>query len=304
MKRKHIDAGAFSGSLPPPSPTFAADTMAKLRALAAKEEKKTVKHKTFTSILVAALLLVLLAATALAAYTLTRSPQADAVSQARKALAADYGLTSETIGLFYAEPEQKGDTWTVTFHADGFYPPLLGDYTVTLAKGKDPEASWTHDAVDPAVWQSGSLDAPVWGQPQMLKALKDKEAAEAIQAKVSRSGASPEPLVRQTPAPLKEGESLWNGEILRKAEPGPGDITQDQALGFARQSIMEETPLTSEALDTADVMAEFYERENGNPIWGFQIYVVDGGIEQVCGVMIDARTGEILLTAVTTGGNG
>jgi hypothetical protein len=95
-----------------------------------------------------------------------------------------------------------------------------------------------------------------------------------------------------------------NGEILHKATPGPKDITEDQALDLARQALMEEAPFTKEVLDAADVMAEFYESNTGNSIWSFQIYVVDGGIEQLCGVVLDARTGEILRTAVTTGGNG
>jgi hypothetical protein len=304
MKRIHIDTEAFALNLPTPSPTFAAETMAQLRALAAKKEEIPMKRKPLTCILIAAMLLVLLAATALAAYTLTRSPEADAISKARKALAADYGLTSETIGLFYAESIQQGDTWTVTFHADGFNPTLLGGYTVTLTPGKDPETSWTYDDVDPATWKDGSLEAPVWGQPQMLKALKDKKAAEAVLARIEWPTAVPRPSVQQTPIPLKEGESRLNGEILHKATPGPKDITEDQALDLAMQALMEEAPFTKEVLDTADVMAEFYESNTGNSIWSFQIYVVDGGIEQLCGVVLDARTGEILRTAVTTGGNG
>ncbi len=304
MNHKHIDAKTFAVNLPPPSPKFSADTMARLRAIAAKEEKKPMKRKAFATVLIAAILLVLLAATALAAYTLTRSPQATAVSVARKALFANYGLTSETIGLFYTKSEQQGNTWNVTFVADGFYPPLLGDYTVTLAPGKDPETHWTHDDVDPALWQNGSLDAPVWGQTQMLKALMNSEAAAAVQKRMDWSKVSPAAVVQQTPIPLKEGEYRWNGQIIRKAAPGPDDIPQDKALELAQQALMEDTPLTKEVLDTADVMAEFYERDTGNPIWRFQIYLVDCGIEQGCGVMIDARTGEILLTAVTTGGNG
>jgi hypothetical protein len=264
------------------------------------------KRKAFTSILVTALLLTLLTATALAAYTLTRSPQADAISQARTALSEDYGLTSETIGLFDITAEQEGNTWSVTFLAAGFYPPLLGDYTVTLAPGKDPETHWTHDDVDPALWQDGSLDAPVWGQPQMLKSLQDKEALAVVQGRMDWSTVvRPTTSATQTPPPLKEGESLWHGQILRKATPGTDDIPQDQALELARQALLEDTSLTKEALDTAEVFpAEFYERDTGNPIWGFRFYVVDGGIEQDCAVMIDARTGEILLTNIITGANG
>ncbi len=295
MKLKRLDAGKLAENLPPPSPAFAADTMAQLRAMAEKEEKPIMKRKAFTTILIAALLLALLAATALA-YTLTRSPQAAAVSKARAALSDKYGLTPETIGLFNIVPEQKDGVWTIAFNADGFYPPLLGDYTVILAPGKEPEASWTHDDVDPALWKDGNLNAPVWGQPQMLKALTDKEGAEDAVKQADWSNVPAE--VKTTPAPgsLQEGEFIWFGQILREGTPGSGDMKQEEALELARQALMEDASLSRELLDTADVSPAFYTRDGGNPIWGFQIYLVNNGIELGCGVMVDARTGEILLT--------
>jgi hypothetical protein len=264
------------------------------------------KRKTFTCILVTALLLVILAATALAAYTLLRSKQADAVSQARHALSEKYGLTPETIGLFDTQSEQQGDVWTVEFHGAGYNPALLGDYTVTLVPGKAPEARWTHDDADPAVWEDGSLDAPVWGQKQMLKALKDKDAAAKATAQFIWlwPKLSAQPSVSQTPMPLKEDEALYQGKIIREATPGPDDIPQSKALDMAKQAIAEEAPLTKETLDSADVMMTFYQRETGNPIWDIHLFFISDGIEQGWGVTLDARTGEILMTGATTGGNG
>lgn len=262
------------------------------------------KRKMAASVLLAILAAVLLAATAFAAYTLTRSPEADAVSRARRALSAGYGLTPQTLGLFYAEIGQDGNTWTVTFHADGFYPPLLGDYTVTLAKDEAPVTHWTHEEVDPAIWEDGSLDAPAWGQPQLLNALQDNDAAQAAQAKYYAAETPGIPRVTPPPSAIAEGALTWNGQRLRISSSGPDDMPEEDALAIAKQALMEETGLTQEALDAADVMVEFYERESGNSIWGFHLYLVVDGIEQGCGVMLDAQTGEILSTGVVTGGNG
>ncbi len=303
MKIKRLDAGKLADNLPPPSPAFTADTMAQLRAMAQKEDKPIMKRKAFTTILIAALLLALLAATALA-YSLTRSPQAAAVSKARAVLSDKYGLTPETIGLFNIVPGQKDGTWTITFRADGFYPLLLGDYTVILAPGKEPDAGWTHDGVDPALWKGGDLDAPVWGQPQMLKALTDKEGAEAAVKQMDWSSVPGAVKTTPSPAPLNEGEFRWFGQILREGNPGSGDMKQEEALELAVQALMEDASLSRGLLDAADVSAAFYTRDGGNPIWGFQIYLVNNGIELGCGVMVDARTGEILLTNVVSGGNG
>lgn len=268
------------------------------------KEDPPMKKKMAASVLLAILAAVLLAATAFAAYTLTRSPEADAVSRARRALSAEYGLTPQTLGLFYAETEQDGNTWTVTFHADGFYPPLLGDYTVALAKGGAPVTHWTHEEVDPAVWEDGSLDALVWGQPQLLKALQDSDAASAAQAKYYAAETTGTPRVTPPPSAIEEGAFTWNGQRLRISSPGPNDMPEEEALAIAKQALMEETGLTQESLDAADVMVEFYERDSGNSIWGFHLYLVVDGIEQGCGVMLDAQTGKILSTGVATGGNG
>lgn len=305
MKQKHIDAKAMADSFPTPDPAFVTDTMARLRETAAGEEIP-MKRKTFTTVLITVLLLIVLAATSLAAYTLLRSEQSEAVTQARQALAADYGLTSETMGLFAFTAEQDGATWTVTFRGEGMYPPLLGNYTVVLTPGKAPQTSWTHDDVDPAVWQNGSLDAPVWGQPQMLTALQNPDMAAEIQAKMDWSSLNDAP--RETPPPpdhpMEDDETYYNGEYFLRTEPGPDDLPQTEAEAMARQALLEDTTLSAEALERAVITTTFLETREGHAQWHIQYYLIDNGIEQVCGVVIEAKTGEIVLTSVTTGGNG
>ena len=48
---------------------------------------------------------------------------------------------------------------------------------------------------------------------------------------------------------------------------------------------------------------DFSERDEGNPLWGFDFHVEQDGVAMGCGVMLDARTGEILLTNVVAGAN-
>ena len=263
--------------------------------------------KKLTAGLALAIVLIILTATAFAAYMLLWSPQADAQSRARQALADAYGLTPETIGCFIASERQDGDTWTVTFTGDGFNPGLLGTYTVVLADDS-ASASWSHDDVDRALWEDGDLLAPVWGQPQIMKALREPDAANAAQAELLKD-TPVEIIPRETPPggpeSFTEGTAYWNGEFIRISTPGEGDLTEEQAREIAYQALMEEFGLTREELDAGiAVQSDFYTRENGGTLWGFSINILKDGVEWGCGVTMDGQTGEILMTNVVTGGNG
>ena len=264
--------------------------------------------KKITAGLVLAIILIVLTVTAFAAYILLWSPQADAVSRARQALADVYGLTPETIGCFITNTEQDGNAWTVTFTGEAFNPGLLGNYTVVIADN-GTTASWTHDDVDSAVWKNGGLSSPVWGQPQIAEALRNPDAANAAQT-VLIAAADPTTIVpRETPPggpeSFEEGTSYWNGEILRDSEPGEGDLSMEQALEIAYQALMADFDLTREELEAGEIVySDFYIRENGSTLWGFDIHILKDGVYWGCGVTLDARTGEVLLTNVVTGGNG
>ena len=264
--------------------------------------------KKLTAGLVLAIVLILLTVTAFAAYMLLWSPQADAVSRARQALADAYGLTPETMGCFITNAEQNGDAWTVTLTGEAFNPGLLGTYTVVVTHG-GAAASWTHDDAEPAVWKSGGLSSPVWGQPQISEALRNPDAANAAQA-VLIAAADPTTIVpRETPPggpeSFAEGTSYWNGEFVRLSEPGEGDLTMEEAMEIAFQALMADFDLTREELEAGEIVySDFYIRENGGTLWGFDIHILKDGVYWGCGVMLDARTGEVLLTNVVTGGNG
>lgn len=122
-------------------------------------------------------------------------------------------------------------------------------------------------------------------------------------ASPSAAPASPPPdvarILRQEP-----GASYWNGEILRHALPGADDLSQGAAFLLACQALAEEFHLDEAVLRDARLLdASFSSRSSGGTLWGFSLYLVDQGVACDYGVMLDGKTGEILMTNVITGAN-
>jgi hypothetical protein len=73
----------------------------------------------------------------------------------------------------------------------------MGNYTVTLPDDQAVVVDWTHKDVDAGVWRGLGLEAPVWGQEQLLVALsRQREANRAYEAAntgTSNSVIAPEP---------------------------------------------------------------------------------------------------------------
>lgn len=263
--------------------------------------------KKLTASLALALILVLLAATALAAVLLSCSPQADAVAKARAALAEKYGLSPDALGTFTPHAAKEEGQWRVTFTSAFFHPSLVGEYRV-LVDGKDAQASWSHDKADRAVWEKAGLESPVWGQPQISEALRNPEAAEPINAKLQRENPAPPDPYMPGPEVLEgqgEDASYWNGEIIRPGQPGPDDLTRDQALAIARQALILDFGLTEAELNAnaAGTSDSFHVRESGGTLWGFSFLIEKGGVLWDCGIMLDGKTGEVLMTSIITGAN-
>lgn len=271
MKRKHIDAQALAGNVPPPSSAFETEAVARLYALAAEEEMP-MRRKKLSIILVAALLIVLLAATALA-MGLRRSAEADAITRARQAIAADYGLTTETLGVLVPMKKELVDgIWTIQFPSMGGFgdnDEKVGSYTVVLAPGEPPQTSWSHDGVDPSLWADGNMDAPVWGHPQILQALKEKEAQLQAYAEVDWSAASFE-----EKAAFASGMWILDGagdaEKVQYAVPGAEDLPPEQVEAAARKVAMETYGLTEAVMETYAPDVSFVQRKDSED----RLYVV------------------------------
>ena len=249
------------------------------------------RPKRLVFVLAVCLMLALLAtATAL---TVQRSQNAQAIALARQELSRKYGLSACTLGVFDAQLTRRGGVSTVVFQSQAFPAVLTGTYTVQVSQ-KTVLASWSYDAVSPSVYASSALSAPVWGAKQLERALAEPEAA---------MPASPPPdvarILRQEP-----GASYWNGEILRHALPGADDLSQGAAFSLACQALAEEFHLDEAVLRDARLLdASFSSRSSGGTLWGFSLYLVDQGVACDYGVMLDGKTGEILMTNVITGAN-
>ena len=262
------------------------------------------RPKRLVFVLAVFLMLALLAtATAL---TVQRSQNAQAIALARQELSRKYGLSARTLGVFDAQLTRKGGVSTVVFQSQAFPAVLTGTYTVQVSQ-ETVLASWSYDAVSPSVYASGALSAPVWGEKQLERALAEPEAAMPYQleamARSAASPASPPPdvarILRQEP-----GASYWNGEILRSASPGADDLSQGAAFSLACQALAEEFHLDEAVLRDARLLdASFSSRSSGGTLWGFSLYLVDQGVACDYGVMLDGKTGEILMTNVITGAN-
>ena len=172
-------------------------------------------------------------------------------------------------------------------------------------------ASWSYDAVSPSVYASSALSAPVWGAKQLERALAEPEAAMPYQlAAMARAAASPSSAPASPPPDVvrilrqEPGASYWNGEILRPALPGADDLSQGAAFSLACQALAEEFHLDEAVLRDARLLdASFSSRSSGGTLWGFSLYLVDQGVACDYGVMLDGKTGEILMTNVITGAN-
>ena len=276
-------------------------------AVLARTKGEPKMKKRLSAGLILAVVLTLAAVSALAVYALTRSPEAEAIYQARQAVMDAYGLTAETMGLFHAEHQKTEDGWRVTFRAlTNVDPERAGVYTVEkTADGMT--AAWSHDGLDPALWRGGDLTAPAYGQEQLLCALNEgQEEALALARESAASGPVQTPPV---PAPANEDASVWMD--VREVEPGPGEISLAEAKEIMRAAAREELGLTQAgaaavgaAEDFDEVGARLVEDNAGRRMWEFAVEVDVGDAHISGGVFVDANTGEIVLFDYASGGNG
>lgn len=272
------------------------------------EGGKVMKRK-LTLSLALMMAIALMASVAFAAVTLIYSPSASAVNQARSALIEQYGLTHTTLGLFTQGLSMDGDAITVTFDGSWMaaYGGNAGEYAVTLRDG-EVIASWTHDEADPALWQSGAPDAPIWGQPQLETFLREKtiggtviNAPDADESSVAYEFATCTP----EPAPAGEPE-LVHIQIIEVA-PSPDDLSKDEALAITRAALMESYGLSeAEIADDVDVdSCRLLQIGDYSPrVWSISAWCQMDGFDWRMYIEIDASTGEILILDMQTGGNG
>lgn len=99
-------------------------------------------RRKFSLVLAMAILLTLLATTALAVTLIRYAPRVNDEARARQLLISEYGLSRESLGLFQSDVEEKNGVVTVTFRATEWSDDLTGVYTVTF-RGDQATASWS-----------------------------------------------------------------------------------------------------------------------------------------------------------------
>ena len=265
-----------------------------------------VMKKKMSVALVFTLVLALVIVTALAAVAVLHSDNASKVNRAREALYQKYRLTPETLGMFPYEGGEENGVYTLTWTCNTYNVLLTGIY-VTVEKDGVVTASWSHDDVDPAVYASGALSAPVWGQQQLAAALKNPEEASTYSLAIDQQDR--ENQTSETPEhvsePLADGERTWQNEILHEAQPGANDLTAEKAYEIAVQAFAEDFGIDREILMAGALQDEtFLLRANGKGVWDIGINVILNGVESDCVVRLDGATGEVLSIDVLTGGNG
>ncbi|MBQ2954372.1 MAG: hypothetical protein IJE07_12645 [Clostridia bacterium] len=241
------------------------------------------------------LLIALLALPALAEDAPAFSQDALLLQSANRALEARYGLTPALLGLFDVEITHYGDVCAVRYLPRSRpHPRLTGEYLVLIA-GEQVQAMWTHDSVDPAVWQGGALTSPAWGAPQLLAYLTagsfDREYFD-------------EPYYTALPP----DRAAFPEDGFRGIEYRTGDLTEQEiaapaAIGRAAVQAMYGLP-DAAAAEMHLVNVVKYIRDDGYAVWGVHFYHSTEPDEINYVVRIDAESCEILTVTVITGGIG
>lgn len=271
-----------------------------LRAVRNEGGRPFMKRKLMTAA-VMVLVLMMLTAGALAVKALIFSPEAQAMNVAREAVMARYGLTRETLALFTGTQEKTPDGWLIRFSAEDVLPgEKTGVYTVAVTGG-EAQASWSHDDVEQECWANGDYNAPAWGQPQLAGYLRG-DAAHTCWERDSEENMTPV----ATPAPGGEEQfvsPLWG--TMSKLDFAATDLTIGQANDIARDALTAAYELPEAVWADADFFDHgVWAAEAGKRLLTLQVGLQLEETSCLCGVTMDAATGEVYEAVMTTGGNG
>ncbi len=229
----NIDWKAVYGPAPDALRTLVIDTL--------EQEEKPAARRRFSVAFVAALVLVLLAATAWAAIALNKSARYEAVTQAREAM-VDYGFTAETLGFFLEEADLKDGEWTVRFLPIK-YAERVGSYEVTVPQEGAAAVTWLMEGASLDETKGLDLGGEFWG-PEQVSLLLEAEteslrrSAPLYAQKPNAQDWTLEELAYRDAPYVERGLTQANG-IGLSLMPTEADITQEEAVRLAKKAILE-----------------------------------------------------------------
>lgn len=211
---------------------------------------------------------------------------------ANNALMGRYGLTSPCFGLFDTEITHYGDAAIVRYIPRSRpHPSLTGEYVVLITH-EDVHALWTHDDVDPSLWQSGDLNSPAWGVKQLTAYLHESS--------FTREDFDAPYIPQEQPAYFAQGGWV-------KLYPN-GELTEEEIAlpdGLARAALRAMYGLTEKETDEMRIteIAQV-QYADGHSEWDVNYYHGAAPDESNYNVMIDGETHMILDVRIVNGGIG
>ena len=219
------------------------------------------------------------------------------LKQANDALRDTYGLSLAVLGLFDAEVSLCGEAAVVVYTPSGGVPDALaGDYFVIISND-EAQVLWSHGSVDPAVWQSGELTSPVWGEKQLQAYL----------------AAGPEGrfdyILTYTPAVIGPYDRIALEAAGGSMHPVTADnrAEADAASTLALAALQAMYGLTDEEaarLTRVSEMTQLNRYADGSGKWYVMFSGEPGAEELSYYVTLDADSGLILQVGLVSGGVG
>lgn len=238
---------------------------------------------------------------------------------AAAAMKDELGLDADALALFEAYTSLldggEGRKWMVSYRVISQLDPIwdqikekLGGYDVVMdaATGAVEEITWDLAAewVEADYTVRDWATAPVYHSKLVPWLAALKAETDAIVAKYPDLTAiydyTPEDAAAHDTAFREAG---FPAEHFSYALPAKDDVQAEEAIRLARQALLEEGVATAEALDGAGLVVTYSIAGENGPCW-YLSFFVQGEIEIDYGVTLDARDGNILRTAISTGGNG
>ena len=217
---------------------------------------KPVVKKRLSVGLVLAIVLVLIAVTALAYSVITTvfSPRVDAYTTANRALEEKYGVTASMLGFFSRDSRGNDEHHFIVEYEPRFEDALaskLGVYRVVVTDGKVESVSWSLDGIS----TDGGFDADAWGAEQlgeMVRIASVTNDTSRFQRKAE--GEEVDVYADMDPTPsgnaedgfpeadqqIAEEMSLFRREVKEAGRPSEAQsrFTRDELIELGRQGII------------------------------------------------------------------